>query len=400
MFIHLPSWARTLVVCASVAPAIGCQTYDFEPITPFTYSQYTQRTVRAAKHLKPNMMLLVDQSTSMREALDPHCTGTCATRIDTLKSVMNAVLPAAGQVARLGLTIFPSKVDQCAPAGSATTVVPLPAPALTDEGSEATLAATTNQVIAGINAITPAGGTPTTASLNYLATLPGLLDDTDFRPDFVLLLTDGLPNCNPDNPFNVCADQSEAATRACHCLASGGNCAGPGLCAQGCLDSQRIVETVTALKKQHLTTIVVGFASELADPLATQVLEAMGVAGGFLRPCSQNADCGTGDSCGVDHQCTRHFFQAKDGAELANAVAKITGDLGQPPCSFPLDETPQDPALLSVLVDGVDVQRGPDSWSYDKGVITFGADTTWCRALTASTDATPINVEVRVLERL
>src|SRR5213076_2081393 len=56
------------------------------------------------------------------------------------------------------------------------------------------------------------GGTPTGLSLSFVGGLPELNDPK--REDFVLLLTDGLPNCNPSNP-NTCTTPA-----ACNCTLS------------------------------------------------------------------------------------------------------------------------------------------------------------------------------------
>ena len=55
-----------------------------------------------------------------------------------------------------------------------------------------------------------------------------------------------------------------------------------------------------------------------------------------------------------------------------------------------------------MLEQGVDVQPGPASWSYVEATnsVTFAEGSTWCALLEASTDANPVEVEVRMLTQL
>jgi hypothetical protein len=391
--------ARTLAWCVLLS---GCQTYDFQPVTPFTIAQHRQTKVNVTHGLKPNLMLLVDRSGSMGEPLDAGCSHGCDTRLSELKSAMDGFLPGAGDLARLGLTVFPAEGGACAGSTPASTLVSLPAPTLTDDGTAGVLAQSAAQVAQAIRGLEANGGTPTGSSLAYLSTLAGLTDATDHRDDYVLLLTDGLPNCNPENPLSLCAGQTPASAAACACQA--GNCAPGSLyCALGCLDSQGTVQTITSLRAdQKLKTIVVGFGTSVTDGAAVQVLEAMGAAGGFERTCSSDADCGEADAC-ASGRCGRHFFAASDGAQLTRALDAISVVILNPhPCVLPLEAQPADPALLSVLFDGVDLQPGPDTWSWSAatGAVTFAPASHWCAQLEASTDATTVTLEVRIVERL
>ncbi len=380
----------------------GCQTYDFEPVEPFSIGQTTDKQVIVSRRLKPNVMLLVDNSGSMLLPTDPSvasctlngtlcgaatpCPASCPTRSSELKSAMSTFLSSSGTLARLGLTVFPT------PNGSANGLlgcdasselaVHLPAPTPADEGTDPALTVTAQQIATAISGLAPLGGTPTAGSLQFLSTYAGLGQE-DFREDFVLLLTDGLPNCNGANPNAVCS----SPTAACECttLSCSGTDPVRNTCSKGCLDRDATVEQVKALRLRGIRTIVVGFGADLATGSGPTVLDAMAREGGFPRGCAAGAVC--------EHS----YFQARDGAELTAALKMITDGL-EHICDFVLTARPSDPRLISVMVDGQFVPPGT-TYDYDfaNNKVTFlGA---MCERLQASTPQHPVSVEFRIVER-
>ena len=105
--------------------AAGCQTYDFQPVTPVSLGQSTTEVTITAKQLKPNLMLVLDRSGSMHLPFDPtqpacgSCgqagqpacdPATCPTRWDTLTSTASDFLTQHGTVARMGVAFYPAAV--------------------------------------------------------------------------------------------------------------------------------------------------------------------------------------------------------------------------------------------------------------------------------------------------
>lgn len=415
----IPRWARFLAVPLSVgvlalALAAGCQSYDFQPVQPLAIAQKTQSKTLTARQLDPDLMLLVDTSGSMTLPTDPtdpdchtlpdggicgqaggqQCTpSVCPTRWSELEKAMDGFLTQNGTVARMGLAFFPDlgqDNDSCGP--SSALAVPLSA----SDDVSSDLQATANQIDSAIQShLPPAGGTPTNFSLQFVQQQYSSFD-TKNRRNFVLLLTDGVPNCNPDNP----ADYWDAGT-GCVCVAA--NCDTSFSHITGCLDQNGTVQAAAALADGGIDTIVVGFGADATTGDAPAVLSAVALAGGFPKTCPNgtDAECGAGDTCNTTtHVCNIPYYQANNGAELATALANISKSIGGNPCVFVLDSPPADPNLITVLIDGTETPAGTDTWKYDSadGEVVFqGA---LCTELQNSNPNNPVDVEIRSMQTL
>jgi hypothetical protein len=409
---------RSAALVTVLLLAGSCQTYDFERVVPLAVAQTTDKTIVASKRLKPNVMLLVDNSGSMLLPTNAaaagcpagcgtqtmQCPATCPTRIGDLKSAMATFLQTSATIARLGVTIYP--IDTlCSP--SANVDVPLPDKTSADDGTDPALTTNAQRVNARIQMLAPQGGTPTGASLDFLGTYQELNNsgdsNDDFRDDFVLLLTDGLPNCNDANPNQLCGcggTCSAAQISSCGCTTS--TCTN-ALCAKGCLDQDNAVARVKALRMKEIRTIVVGFGADLASGSGRTVLNAMALEGGFARDCPMGSDAECGGAMGscntFTKKCTTSFFQAANGTELAAALRKISESFLGNPCEFLLSARPSDPAYLAVIVNGQSIAAGSMTYSFDpvSNKVTFLGPQ--CTALNASTAQNPVNVEFRIVER-
>ncbi|MBL8952249.1 MAG: adventurous gliding motility lipoprotein CglB, partial [Myxococcaceae bacterium] len=338
---------RAGVVFTVCAAATGCQVYDFEPVTPLAIAQTTQKNNVTAKKEKPNLMILLDKSGSMNEPLPggtgcnncrfPNCNeATCPTRMGAARRAMDDFLMNNSSVARMGLTVYP-RGSVCEAATSAEVLVPVK-PATDDPADLQTWANSINlQIQAPCNTnpgpTCPIGGTPTGGSLSFVGTIPEINDPN--REDFVLLLTDGLPNCNMNNP-NRCGAPGTADEASCRCTLLAGQCGmniTDQFCRLGCLDQDGAVEAVRELRSETahaggIKTIVVGFGSDF-DPSNPNsagflVLNAMARAGGFQRTCPNgtNAECGTGGVCDMSSGqgiCQTAFYSASNQTELIAA---------------------------------------------------------------------------------
>jgi hypothetical protein len=406
-------------VLASVF-GFGCQVYDFEKVTPFAVVQSTQSEPMWGSSLKPNLMLLVDQSGSMLFPIDPSdprctsgcgpgapCPAGCPTRITELKSSMSQVLTDLGTKARMGLTVFPAGNSCQAPTA---TLVPIPASTAGDEDS-GPLSASAGAARAAILAIDPTGGTPTGAALGFLSTNQGL-DLDDNRHDYVLLLTDGLPNCNEGNANQMCSCNAAlcgscasgvcaAQISACACQAGNGDCSSRDVCAKGCLDQTAAVGQVASLNAKGIKTVVVGFGALTGQGTGPTVLNAMAEAGGYGRDCPKgtNAECGTGNRCLPSKRCEELYYQAGNGAELSAAIEEIVRRIVIDVCTVRLLTAPPDIARMAVIVDGQHVPRGASTWMLTTPTtVEFFGQT--CADMKAATQSKPIDVQIRIVEEL
>jgi hypothetical protein len=375
-----------LGLLALAAFAAACQTYDFEPVDPLAISQRTEKVLVTARAGKPNVMLVVDKSGSMLFPVDPSnpncpancgpppgntpCPSNCPTRLSDMKAAMGPFLSQSGSLARFGLTGFPvpTSADPFCPAGQLVRDIPdVP------NDDPALLQSAASQVNDAIQQIAPAGGTPTAATLRTLLDLPTLLDPD--RRNIVLLLTDGLPNCNGQLDRQTCICVSTGATPCDNSL--------------NCLDRDNSVAAVTSLRQKGIDTIVIGFGSDTGGALAFPTLTAMAEAGGFQR-----------------------FYQAADGAALTQILAELTAYFDETPCTytFSASDAPTNPSaciagapdcFIVAYVNGEKQTLGA-AWNYSEpnGVPTVTFTGSACTLLENSTLREPVDVQIQLLQTL
>ncbi|MCP3135994.1 adventurous gliding motility lipoprotein CglB [Pyxidicoccus xibeiensis] len=400
----------------------SCQTYDFEPVEPLAITQTTREETISARKLKPNIMMLVDVSGSMTDPVDtndPDCLvedrgdmvvcGTsvpcnpavCPTRWTELQGAVPSFLSASGSHVRFGLTTYPEPrgergiVPFCRPSTELSVRKPLPS--AEDDASLLSHANDINGILQSIpNAGSgqPEGGTPTSLSLQFVGSLEAL--QSEDRDDYVILLTDGIPNCNPQNVNSGVNDPT-----LCKCTLGNTACAGAAE-KLGCMDMDASVTAVRELKDKDITTIVIGFGKETGAGNGPAVLEGMARAGQFARTCAPGqTSCGPNDPCDpATNLCSRGYFQAGNQAELAQALETISSALlPGVPCLVELNpaQLPSDPKLVVVYVEEESMASGDDTWQLtDKGVLFTGAT---CERILRSTPDAPIAVEVRAIRQ-
>ena len=363
---------------------LSCQAYQFEPVVPVTIV-ISEEVFDLAPVLKPNVMLAVDRSGSMGGQLDGACTTNCATRMSELKQAVATFATLADDRVRLGLTVFPKDPTasmsgaeaSCQPATDVRVPLPVPARADDAQASQANRL-TTMQVNAAVQSLQPAGGTPTGATLAFLSTLPELRS-ADFRNDFVLLLTDGLPNCNANNPNDFVQSAAQ-----CRCQTGGGDCSSSDTRRRGCLDADATVAQVERLATAGVKTIVVGFGADTNQADAREVLERLARAGRVARTCTIDSECGAGDSC-TTGQCGRWSFQASNRAELEQVLTTVLTGLTPARCTRALPDRPVTREAVNLIVGGRSVARGPQTWDLTADNRQIELSPAFCEANTGAT---------------
>lgn len=176
----------------------------------------------------------------------------------------------------------------------------------------------------------PAGGTPTAAALNNAAKSLSDIGDKNARK-YVILATDGGPNCNyllQASPKCTCTWAAPAYCCTSH----------PQACTSGetCLDDARSLSVIKDLHdKQKVTSFVIGLEGSAEYK---QLLDAMAKAGGAAQ---------TGGATS--------YYKAGNKTELKQALSAIAGSVIS--CVIDLGKAPQYPSWVQIYVDGKRIPR-------------------------------------------
>jgi len=295
---------------------------DWMPDTPppdlLTEEQICGEEDFNIQHVTPDMLIVLDRSNSM---------GYTGFWDPTRNAVIN-ISTTYEDTILFGLMVFPDLsclnglTGECSP-GSA----PVVGVALNNGGA----------ISSSLTAMTTCGGTPTAGTLqNAHSYLMGL---SDTNPKYVLLATDGAPNCN-----------SALDGSTCRCT-----CTNPSLCSTcpvynaNCLDDARTLAAIDAMRADGIRTFVIG--------MSTAAVEWGDVLGQM-----------------AEHGGTERFYAAEDPTELQAAFEAITGMVAT--CEFDLNPSDAaDPNQVNFYFDDEVVPRDPTSsngWNWtDEDTITF-----------------------------
>jgi von Willebrand factor type A domain len=295
-----------------------------------------------ASSIPVSVLLVIDKSASMKTAL---ATGT---RWSAMKSALGTSLENVKGAISFGLEFFPNGGDSTqtceVPAGDAAVVIPM-GPGTT----------TVSQITSAFDTSQPGGATPTATALSrayeYFTTGSGksLAGDR-----FVLLATDGGPNCNStlactsatctlnlDDPQRKCGPPAPDGTAANCCDAKIPN--GPS----ACLDDTATTAEIRKLAMAGVRTFVVGIPG---TEVYANSLDQIAVAGGATNPSAPPSYFAVSASGGV--------------ADLTAVFSTITSRLITT-CRLQLQSNPPDINKINVSVDGTLVPSGRDGWQLD-----------------------------------
>lgn len=267
----------------------------------------------------PNVYFVIDASGSMSF---PVADGSTVTRYQRVRKAAIELVTTLGPLINVGAAVFPHDADenqQCA-VGAQVMVV---APGDVDPNGDTTKAfkIKTN--------VEPFGGTPTAATLEKLR--PGLVALPGRT--FVLLVTDGGPNCNADADCGPdgCQYNIEGCTGD-PCCDPGGNCCAPGQPAgpESCLDADATLAAVKTYADSGLPLYVIGIpGSEVYENLLAQMAITAGTSQ-FAKP----------------------FYYAVDDLDNLHAVLAQIAAVAIS-CIFEVASPPSVPDQTNVYLDGV-----------------------------------------------
>jgi hypothetical protein len=288
----------------------------------------------------PNLYFLIDRSGSMRDFPE----GSHYNKYHMARNVITDVLGAIGHRVRYGIAIYPDSSEDSV-CGSAQELL---APTLGAPPS------CTGQIdpelshrLTVLGNYLPAGNTPTSAALSALVPELSELDGKTY----LVLLTDGAPNCNLDAVCGVdeCGLNIQGQTLGTTRCSGSVNCCDPLLFGDGvqgnCVDTAESARQLERLAAHGIPTYVIGLPG---TELFAGVLERLARAGGTARQGEPTA-----------------YYDVSDQDELEAALYSIGTGLAIR-CSIELETPPEDPDKVNVYFDGKIVAADPDNgWSWD-----------------------------------
>ncbi len=285
----------------------------------------------------PNMYFLLDRSGSMAEN----------DKWDAVRVVVAQILRSLGPRANFGATVFPGFDDtQCSLPREVLPISPGDPPGGQQDGP-------TTKKLLTVTAGPPSGGTPTAEALRtVLQRLRNAKGKT-----FVILATDGGPNCNASGACTVdlCQPNIENVPG---CAPGGQNCCAPPVgVPESCLDSAATQSAVAALKSAGIPVYVIGLPGT-STPAYANLLDQLALAGGTALPASPKY----------------YRVDSTNSAVLLAALKKIAAQIVAT-CEFKLTTVPAQPNQVNVYFDEVVVPADPvNGWKIDGQTVTLLGD--------------------------
>lgn len=289
---------------------------------------------------RPNLYFVIDRSGSMEDGIP----GSKLDKYQSARLAIRDVLQVIGHRVNYGAAVYPfagGTIEGCNAGGQVFPTV------AGDPGTYAKagkLGPTLTALLNTLAQLGPWGGTPTSATLTALApTLKALPGKT-----FVVLATDGGPNCNANTSCTAgqCIPNIEGLSlNGVDCTPSF-NCCDSTKVPGGqlnCLDASVSELAVLDLAQAGIATYVVGMPGSEAY---AAVLDKLALAGGTARPAPPL------------------YYQVADASALSSSLQEIGVQVAIS-CTVDLDTEPPDPKLVNVYFDTTLVPSSDvDGWKW------------------------------------
>lgn len=275
------------------------------------------------------VLLVIDRSSSMGQSLTGRGGGT--SKWELLRSALATTLPTFQDRINVGALFYPESGAATRTAACALSNIPS-----VDVDPSVNTAA---RLLAVFDASDPGGSTPTAAALlrayTYFVRHPSRA-----RARYLVLATDGGPNCN-----------AALDPAVCECIGGGGGCRGGGglgglTGGNMCLDRVRTRDEIRDIATNPVTAIptyVIGMAdsTERSAALETTLTE-MAIAGGRPNHTATGAET---------------YYDVRRDEDLATAFTAVQNAIAR--CTFVTPSTPTSTNGLSLAVNGVAVPYDP-----------------------------------------
>ena len=287
----------------------------------------------------PNVYFIVDRSGSMRD----HPDGSPYTKYESARIAIAAMLRAIGHRVRYAAAVYPvvtSDQTGCAPGIQLFPLSAGDSPKYAAMGENGPIL---SDLLTRLGNNPPAnGGTPTAATLRELEPkITGLAG----KKTYIVLVTDGAPNCNLGLRCDVdaCIPNIEHGTASGVACDDSFNCCAPQISAGNCVDADASEAAVIDYQEAGVDTFVIGMPGSEAYH---SMLNRLAIAGNTARP-------------GNDA-----YYAVSDTDQLSFALRSIGAQVAIS-CDLPLTETPPDPDLVNVYFDDQVVPKSDeDGWRY------------------------------------
>ncbi len=284
----------------------------------------------------PNMYFVLDRSGSMAQE----------DKWSKVRVVVAQIFRSLGPRANFGVSVFPGlEANSCTPAREVVPLSPGDPPGSTDGPTTTKLLTTTSTA--------PEGGTPTAQALR--AALDALRKAKG--KSFVILATDGGPNCNAAAVCNVdqCMPNIDNVPG---CSPSGASCCDPPNGArESCLDAGPTLSAVTALKNAGFPVYVIGLPGTAAY---ASLLDQVALSGGTALAGSP-----------------KYYAVAStaDNTALLKALKQIAAKIVAT-CEFKLTSEPSQANLVNVYLDEVVLPKDQvNGWTINGATVTLVGQT-------------------------